>query len=82
MPSYNLTRVKEGDEWKTAFRTRHGLFEYYVLPFGLSTFQSSIDKAPSHLIDVTIIVYLDDILIYFDNPEDHNRHVKRKVLEA
>jgi len=70
--AYNLIRVKEGDEWKTAFRTRYGLFEYCVMPFGLanapSTFQSYIDKALQHLVDVTVIIYLDDILIYSDDP--------------
>ena len=64
--AYNLIKVKEGDEWKTAFRTRYGLFEYYVMPFGLanapSKFKSYIDNALSHLVDVTVIVYLDDIL--------------------
>jgi hypothetical protein len=44
---YNLIRIKEGDEWKTAFRTRYGLFEYTVMPFGLcnapGTFQSIIN---------------------------------------
>ena len=35
--SYNLIRIKEGDEWKTAFRTRYGHFKYLVMPFGLTT---------------------------------------------
>ena len=33
---YNLIWIKEGNEWKTAFRTRYGLFEYKVMPFGLA----------------------------------------------
>ena len=55
------------------------------MPFGLAnapaTFQSYIDKALSHLFNVTVIVYLDDILVYSDNPEDHEKHVK-EVLKA
>ena len=47
--AYNLIRMKEGDEWKTAFRTRHGLFESLVMPFGLTnapaTFQNFINNA-------------------------------------
>ena len=46
---YNLIRIKEGDEWKTAFHTRYGLFEYKVLPFGLAnapaTFQNIMKKS-------------------------------------
>ena len=70
---------------KDGFPDKDGLFEYYVILFGLanapSTFQSYIDKALSHLIDVTVIVYFDNILVYSENVNDHERHVK-EVLEA
>ena len=56
-----------------------------MIPFGLanapSTFQSYIDKALHHLLDVTVIVYLNDILVYSDNVEEHEGYVK-EVLEA
>ena len=77
-------RIREGDEWKTAFRTRYGHFEYCVMPFGLTnapaTFQAYINKALAGLVDVICVVYLDDILIYSQTPEEHTQHV-RQVLE-
>lgn len=82
--AYHRLRIRGGDEWKTAFRTRYGLFEYLVLPFGLSnapsTFQAYINYALKGLLDDICIVYLDDILIYSDSLEQHRRHV-RAVLE-
>jgi Reverse transcriptase (RNA-dependent DNA polymerase) len=82
--TYHRLRIREGDEWKTAFRTRYGHFEYYVILFGLSnapaTFQAYINHALMGLVDVTYVVYLDNILIYSENPEDHTKAV-REVLE-
>ncbi len=82
--AYHRLRIKAGDEWKTAFRTRYGHFEYLVMPFGLAnapaTFQAYINRALVGLVDVTCVVYLDDILIYSAEPADHWRHVKQ-VLE-
>ena len=82
--AYHRIRIHKGDEWKTAFRTRYGHFEYQVLPFGLAnapaTFQTHINRALVGLVDVTSIVYLDDILIFSDDPAEHERHV-RQVLE-
>jgi hypothetical protein len=79
--AYHRVRIKQGDEWKTAFRTKYGLFEYMVLPFGLTnapaTFQSYINRCLAGVIDVTCILYLDDILIYRGKTlEDHERCVK------
>ncbi|KAL7281605.1 hypothetical protein ACG7TL_004922 [Trametes sanguinea] len=78
--AYNLVRIAPGDEWKTAFRTRYGSFEWLVMPFGLSNapaaFQRFVNDIFSDLLDVCVIVYLDDILIYSDNPEQHREHVK------
>jgi hypothetical protein len=82
--AYHRIRIREGDEWKTAFRTRYGHFEYIVMPFGLAnapaTFQSYINRALSDLLDVCCVVYLDDILIYSQTEEEHTRYV-RMVLE-
>ncbi len=77
--AYNLIRMKEGEEWKTAFRTRYGLYEYLVMPFGLTnapaTCQSYMNHVLQRYLDDFVVVYLDDILIYSRNMEDHRRHV-------
>ena len=69
--AYHWMRIKEGNEWKTAFRTRYGHFKYQVMPFGLSnipaSFQGYINKILAKKLDVFVIVYLDDILIYTDD---------------
>ena len=65
---YNLIRIKEGDEWKTAFRTRYGLYEFLVMPFGLTntpaTCQRFVNDTLREYLDIFCICYLDDILIY------------------
>ena len=77
--AYHRIRIAEGNEWKTAFCTKYGHFEYTVMPFGLTNapaqFQAYINHALVGLIDVTCIVYLDDILIYSNTEEDHIQHV-------
>ena len=81
--TYHLIQIREGDEWKTAFRTCYGSFEWCVIPFGLTNapaaFQRFMNDIFSDMLDVCILIYLDDILIYLDNMEQHCEHV-RKVL--
>ena len=81
--AYNLIRIREGDEWTTAFRTRYGHYEYQVMPFGLAnapaTFQSYINDTLREYLDDFCIAYLDDILVYSTTREEHTEHV-RKVL--
>jgi transposase InsO family protein len=83
--AFHRIRIKKGDEWKTAFRTHFGHYEYVVMPFGLTnapaTFQSYINNVLREYIDVFVCVYIDDILIYSRTIEEHVEHV-RKVLHA
>ena len=77
--AYNLVHIKEGDEWKTAFRTRYGHFEYNVMPFGLTNapaiFQHLMNDVFREFLDDFVICYLDDILIFSKNEEDHEKYV-------
>ena len=79
---YNNVRIKEGDEWKAAFRTNRGLFEPLVMFFGLTnspaTFQTMMNSLFKDLIDEgVVIVYIDDILIFTEDLELHRKVVKR-----
>lgn len=78
--AFNLIRIKDGDEWKTAFRTPLGLYEYLVMPFGLTnapaTFQAFIQDTLRDYLDIFCVVYLDDILIFSKSQEEHDKHVK------
>ncbi|QRW25063.1 Transposon Tf2-7 polyprotein [Rhizoctonia solani] len=77
---YNLVRIKEGDEWKTAFKTKYGLFEYLVMPFGLcnapAAFQHFMNEIFRDILDVYVVVYLDDILIFSESRELHTKHLQ------
>jgi hypothetical protein len=83
--AYNLIHMAEGEEWKTTFRTHYGLFESLVMPFGLTnalaTFQNYINNVLVPYLDRFCTAYLDDTLIYSDNFEEHQQHV-RLVLDA
>ena len=83
--AYHRMRIREGDEWKTAFRTRYGHFEYQVMPFGLTnapaSFQGYINKILAEKLDIFVIVYLDNILIYTDDDGDGHVSAVRWVLE-
>jgi len=75
-----LVCIAKEDEWKTAFRTRYGAFEWSVMPFGLTNapaaFQRFMNDMFSDLLDMCVVVYLDDILIYSDDITQHRSHVK------
>ncbi|KAI2658093.1 Transposon Tf2-6 polyprotein [Labeo rohita] len=78
--AYNLIRIRAGDEWKTAFSTTSGHYEYLVMPFGLADspfyFQAFINEVFRDMLNRYVIVYIDDILIYSNSLHEHVNHVK------
>jgi len=81
--AYHLVRIALGDEWKTAFRTCYGSYEWLVMPFGLTNapaaFQQFVNAVFADMLDVCVVVYLNDILIYSKDMESHQQHI-REVL--
>jgi hypothetical protein len=82
--AFNNVRVKEGQEYLTAFRTRFGLYESLVMPFGLTgapaTFQRFINDTLREYLDVFCTAYLDDILIYSKTRKEHENHLRQVLL--
>ena len=77
--AYYRIRMKEGEEWKTAFRTRWGHYEYQVMPFGLTnapaSFQELINDTLREYLDTFVLAYLDDILIFSTDYKQHVQYV-------
>ena len=71
---YYLICMAKGDEPKTAFCMRFGLYEWKVMPFGLrnapATFQAMMDDLFHNMLDEGVVIYLDDILIYTESTND------------
>ena len=78
-------RIHEGDKWKTSFKTQYGYFKYLMMPFGLTnklaSFQRYINKIFVEKLDIFVIIYLDDIMIYTEDDGDGHVAAIQWVLE-
>jgi hypothetical protein len=82
---YHQMRVRNEDREKTAFRTRYGHYEFVVMPFGLTNapaaFMDLMNRVCSPMLDQSVIVFIDDILVYSKSKKEHEAHL-REVLEV
>ena len=82
---YHQVRVRDEDVQKTAFRTRYGHYEFVVMPFGLTNapavFMDLMNRVCRPMLDRSVIVFIDDILVYSRSREQHEEHL-REVLEV
>jgi hypothetical protein len=83
-PGYHQLKIRASDIPKTAFITRYGLYKYMVMSFGLTNapayFMYLMNKVFMEYLDKFVVVFIDDILIFYKNEEEHDEHL-RLVLQ-
>jgi hypothetical protein len=81
---YHQLRIRPSDIPKTAFITKYGLYEFMVMSFGLTNapayFMYLMNSVFMDYLDKFVVVFIDDILIYSQNEQEHEKHL-RKVLQ-
>ena len=79
--AFNLIRTKQENEWKTTFKTKYGLFEYLIMSFELinvsAILQRAVNKILYDYLDVFVIIYMNDILVFSETREKHEVHVTK-----
>jgi hypothetical protein len=88
--AFHKIRIKKGNEWKTAFRTRFGSFKWFIIPFGLTDafaiFQRYINDVLREFLDDFVFAYIDDIIIFtngfLQEHKDQVVRVMKKLRDA